>query len=73
MEIKFRDGMKSLYTQDFQKKRITDAFKSTHKAGQTARFTSPMFLKTEYTDYYKPYKVKHVPQAGAPAKDKPLV
>ena len=73
VEIKFRDGMKSLYSNDYKRKKMTGQLKPQHKSGDTARFTSPMFLKTEYNDYYKPYRVKQVSHVSQKERDKPLV
>jgi len=49
--------MKSIYEQDFQKRKPIRS-KPLHKSNVTAQFTSPMILKTEYRDYYKPYTIR---------------
>jgi hypothetical protein len=58
-ELKFRDGMKTLYEQDFQKRKPIKS-KPTRTSGETCRFTSPMILNTEYKDYYKPYTIRQM-------------
>ena len=48
--------MLSLYNQDFKPMQKVSNTKMPN-VNETAKYTSPMITRTEYNDYYKPFKV----------------
>ncbi len=70
VELKFRDGMKSLYNQDFEEKKMVPN-KKARGMFETNNYSSKMCLRTEYNDFYKPFRVTAKPEK--PKKERSLV